>query len=403
MRARSAFPVLCCLTAICCGSRRPAGPPVSELVIGEENRQGRMLRGFYESTGGWRWTGRVFAVSLDAPGPGGETFLELDFDLPHELMTPSGTVTLSARVNGTPVGRQSYSTTGRRVLACTVPPAALGRQPALVEFELDKGIRDARTGRPYGLIAHGAGLKQLEQTTAYRAAHARLAQEQYRDLGRDRALGVSHEQELEMMKLFHRLPVWQNVWFQNVRLIKNPLDLWMVQQVIWEVQPEFIVETGTWRGGSALLWASLLDGMGLDQSRVLTVDIQDSIQRSSSNPLWRKYVEFSLGSSTDPAIVSEFTRRVQGHRTIVMLDSDHAMQHVLRELRMYSPMVSHGSYLIVEDGHVDGVPTYPEDGPGPMAATVEFLKGPVGREFERDLSREGLLITFNPGGWLRRK
>jgi cephalosporin hydroxylase len=403
MRIRLFGIALCCLAAFHCGTRRTAAPPVSEIAIGEEDHQGRLLHGFYETGGGWRWTDRVFSAALDAPEPDGDTFLELDFNLPHEVMTPSGTVTLSARVNGVAVGRRSYSTTGRRVLACAVPRSALKRLPAVVEFELDKGIKDGRTGRPYGLIAHNVGLKRLDQTTAYHEQHSRLAQEQYRKLGRDRAAGVSPEQELELMRLFHHLPVWENVWYQNVRLIKNPLDLWMVQQVIWETQPEFIVETGTWRGGSALYWASVLDGMGLTNSRVLTVDIQYSIQRAEAHPLWKKYVEFALASSTDPALVSRWTGRVRGHRTLVMLDSDHSMRHVLRELRMYAPMVSRGSYLIAEDSHIDGVPTYPEDGPGPMAATIEFLKDPAGRDFERDLSREGLLITFNPGGWLRRK
>jgi cephalosporin hydroxylase len=79
------------------------------------------------------------------------------------------------------------------------------------------------------------------------------------------------------------------------------------------------------------------------------------------------------------------------------------MQHVLRELRMYSPMISRGSYLVVEDTHMDGVPTHPEEGPGPLAATLEFLKDGGDKEFEPDFSREKMVMTFNPGGWLRRK
>jgi cephalosporin hydroxylase len=143
--------------------------------------------------------------------------------------------------------------------------------------------------------------------------------------------------------------------------------------------------------------------MGLENSRVLTVDIQDQTLSASTHFLWKKYVEFSLGSSTDPALVSRLAARVKGRKTLVTLDSDHAMSHVLRELRMYSPLVSSGSYLVVEDTHYDGVPTQPDFGPGPTAALRRFLKEGGSRDFEVDLGREALVMTFNPGGWLRRK
>ena len=101
--------------------------------------------------------------------------------------------------------------------------------------------------------------------------------------------------------------------------------------------------------------------------------------------------------------VKTLRRRVAGRKTLVALDSDHSMQHVLRELRLYSPMVSRSSYLIVEDTHLDGVPTHPEQGAGPLAAVLEFLAEGGRRDFELDLTRESTAMTFNPGGWLRRK
>jgi cephalosporin hydroxylase len=112
-------------------------------------------------------------------------------------------------------------------------------------------------------------------------------------------------------------------------------------------------------------------------------------------------VEFSLGSSTDPAIVARFAQRVKNARTIINLDSDHSMRHVLNELRAYAPMVSPGSYIAVEDTHLDGVPTHPEQGPGPMAAVLQFLS--ENHDFEQDFSREAMVMTSYPGGWLRRK
>lgn len=376
---------------------------MSAIAIGDRGFESRLLRGFYESTGAWRWTARVFAVSLDPPLSGRDAYLELDCVFPRELMTEAKTVTLAARVNGREVGRQTYSNTGRRIFVSRVPLAALDRKPAVVEFELDKSARDSPGGRELGLIALNVGLRELEETAEYNEVHSRIAREGYRKMMDQRRLGIPLAQELQMMKLFHETSISQNLWFHNVRLIKNPLDLWMMQQVVYEVRPDFIVETGTWWGGSALYWASLLDGMGLESSRVLTVDIQDIKQKAAPHPLWKKYVTFYLGSSTDPAIVSQIARRVKGHRTIVTLDSDHAMQHVLRELRAYSPMVNRGSYLIVEDTHLDGVPTSLEDGAGPMAATLMFLQQGGSRDFEQDLGREAMVMTFNPGGWLRRK
>ena len=220
----------------------------------------------------------------------------------------------------------------------------------------------------------------------------------------ERNLKVPRDKQQEMMKLFHDLPIWDGLWFQNVRIIKNPLDLWMLQQIAYEVRPDFIVETGTWFGGSALWWAHTLNGMGLENARVLTVDIQDLTgQGASSHPLWKKYIEFSHGSSVDPRIVNSFVRRTHNSRVIVNLDSDHSMHHVLEELRMYAPMVSPGSYIAVEDTHLDGVPTHPEQGPGPMAAVRQFLSEDAGRDFVQDFTREAMVMTSYPGGWLRRK
>jgi cephalosporin hydroxylase len=72
-------------------------------------------------------------------------------------------------------------------------------------------------------------------------------------------------------------------------------------------------------------------------------------------------------------------------------------------LEAYAPMVTSGSYLIVEDPHMDGVPTYPHFGPGPAAAVKAFLEQPAGKSFFVDEEREAMIITFNPGGWLRRR
>ena len=86
---------------------------------------------------------------------------------------------------------------------------------------------------------------------------------------------------------------------------------------------------------------------------------------------------------------------------MVVLDSDHARDHVLKEMEIYGPLVTAGQYMIVEDGNINGHPAYPDFGPGPWEAIDEFL--PRHPEFEADRSREYLLVTQNPRGYLLKK
>ncbi len=385
-------------------TEEPPPNEISELPVGDESFSKRLVRGFYESVGGgYRWTAPAFAVSLDVPQPLDTTYLELDFGMPSELMNVVHDVTITGRINHQEVVKRRYTSTGRFLLSCTVPPDLLKKSPVEVEYELDKKATDPAKNRDIGLNVVSITLRRYEQSTIGRETEARLSRDGYRRLLEQRRLKLPLEKQNEMMKLFHELPIWSHMWFQNVQIEKSPLDLWMFQQIIYEVQPDFVVETGTLMGGSALYWAYTLNGMGLENSRVFTVDIADNTHNAAQSPLWKKYVTFLKGSSTDPAIVSQIAQRVKGHKTMVTLDSDHSMGHVLEELKMYSPLVTKGSYLVVEDTHLDGVPTAPSFGPGPMAATRKFLAEGGSKDFEPDLTREAFVMTFNPGGWLRRK
>ena len=210
------------------------------------------------------------------------------------------------------------------------------------------------------------------------------------------------EKQKEIAKLFHDLKVWQNMWFQGIPIQKNPCDLWMMQQIIYETKPDIIVETGTYRGGSALYFAHTLEGIGLANSKVITVDIADVCHEAAESPLWKKHVQFILGSSTDPVVVEQIRQQCRGQRVLVVLDSVHEMDHVIKELEFYAPLVSPGSYLVVEDTNSDGVPVFPGS-VGPTAALQRFLPTPEGRHFTQDVSREAMVLTFNPGGWLKRE
>jgi cephalosporin hydroxylase len=414
MRIR--FVLALCLTVLVgCRSKdaAPSAPPqqvatsggmVFELAVADPALKDRLLRGFFEGTAAWKWTGRQFAVSLDAPPPlDAPTFLVLDFNAPDELMSEVKEVTVTARVNGQSVGSQKYTAAGRYFLQFNVPPALLKRSPAEVEFELDRAAKDPSNGHEIGLIVVGVQFNHPDATVLNRDSATQLARQGYLQLLRQRQSKILPEKQNELMKLFHEVPVWSHMWFENVPIEKNPLDLWMMQQIIYETRPDFIVETGTFKGGSALYWAYTLNGMGLENSRVITADVQDLTATAAGNPLWKKYVTFFKASSTAPEIVSEIARRVKGHRVLVTLDSDHTAAYVLSEMRVYAPMVTPGSYLVVEDTHMDGVPTDPGFGPGPLAAVQKFLKEGGSKDFEQDFSREAFVMTFNPGGWLKRK
>lgn len=192
--------------------------------------------------------------------------------------------------------------------------------------------------------------------------------------------------------------VWTNLWL-GIPTIQNPMDVWITQEIIVEIKPDFIVETGTYHGGSAALWATILEQVN-PNGRVITIDIEEKSAAARRLPIVKRKVDFVIGSSTDPEVVAKVTKKVEGGKVLVILDSLHTKEHVLNELYAYGPLVSVGSYIIVQDGFVNGHPHYPDWGPGPWEAIEAFL--PSNDHFKMDKTRERLLFTYNPNGFLRR-
>lgn len=273
-------------------------------------------------------------------------------------------------------------------------------------------IKDRAALLIIGVLTIVAGWMILRKERSYAAnfnqpqlndpAEAEHMQEAFAAIVAQRDVKLPLEKQKEIARIFHDLDIWKNMWFLGIPIQKNPCDLWMVQQIIYETRPEVIVETGTFRGGSALYFAHVLEGTGLADSKVITVDIEDARAEAATLPLWQKHVEFILGSSTDPRVVEQIRRACRGKRVMVVLDSMHEKFHVLKELELYAPLVSPGSYLVVEDTNSDGVPVFPGS-IGPTAAVQEFLTTPEGKHFTQDASREAMVLTFNPGGWLKRE
>lgn len=198
---------------------------------------------------------------------------------------------------------------------------------------------------------------------------------------------------------YHSPDTWvQNHW-NLVRAQQNPNDAWIIQEIISETKPDIIIEAGTYYGGSALMWATILDQVN-PNGKIYTLDIEDNTAEARLHPIWQKKVEFILSSSTDKIVVERLAELTKNKKVLVILDSDHSKDHVLAEIRAYAPMVNSGGYLIVQDTNINGHPIRSDFGPGPMEAIEEFLIN--NKEFVIDKKHERLLFTMHPNGYLKK-
>lgn len=231
-----------------------------------------------------------------------------------------------------------------------------------------------------------------------------LGRERYRRLmadaeasGRADWLGDQLAATKDTVAQFHLLSFYggalQQTYWLGIPILKSPLDCWVYQELIHDLRPDLIVETGTDLGGSALFLASMCDL--IDHGSVISIDIRRAARATHPR------INYLVGDSTSPEILQQVRSAATGAaRVMVILDSDHHAAHVARELRAYREFVSPGSYLVVEDTNVNGHPVMPEHGPGPYEAVEEFLR--EDSDFEVDKSREKFLMTYFPNGFLKR-
>lgn len=210
---------------------------------------------------------------------------------------------------------------------------------------------------------------------------------------------VSSEQAQEILRLaniiYFRQRVYENTRWMGVRTAKCPMDMWVYQELMVQLKPDLLIETGTLLGGSALFFAQMLDLIGA--GKVLSIDIQEE-KKLPQHPR----IEYLIGSSVSEEIISKVRQAAADAQTVmVILDSDHKAPYKLKELELYGQFVTTGSYMIAEDTCFDYFPAWPEYGPGPAAAVKQFLQ--QCDHFELDRSNERHLISFAPMGFLRRK
>jgi cephalosporin hydroxylase len=226
----------------------------------------------------------------------------------------------------------------------------------------------------------------------------------------DRLLGDADMQALSrawLSEVTRRRYTYNFTWLGRP-VIQLPQDLLAVQELIWQARPDLIVETGIAHGGSLIHSASLLEILGGDGIVVgVDVDIRAHNRREiEAHPLARR-IRLIEGSSTDEAVAAAVREHARGRRTVmVILDSNHTHDHVLKELALYAPLVTRGSYLVVFDTLIEDLPDELfagrpwGKGNNPKTAVWEFLK--TTDRFEIDARIHGkLLLTCAPDGYLR--
>jgi len=229
--------------------------------------------------------------------------------------------------------------------------------------------------------------------------------ENIRKLGeRQDLIDLSNHWLVEVCKLNYS---YHFTWM-GLPIIQFPQDMIAMQEIIWSCKPDLIIETGIARGGSLIYYASLLQLVG-EGGRILGIDVDirpDNRAAIESHPTFGQ-VTMIEGSSVDPAILEQVCKRAsEAERVMVVLDSNHTHNHVLEELRLYSPLVTKGSYLVVFDTVIEDMPGdfFPGrpwgKGNNPRTAVHAFLETSGRFEIDRSIDAK-LQITVARDGYLR--
>lgn len=193
-------------------------------------------------------------------------------------------------------------------------------------------------------------------------------------------------------------------------IIQYPQDMIAMQELIWEIKPDLIIETGIAHGGSLIYYASILELIGKGEIVGIDIDIREHNKiEIEKHPMYKR-IKMIQGSSIAPEIVEQVRKCTEGKQSIlVVLDSNHTHEHVLEELKAYAPFVTKNSYAVVFDTIVEYLP---DDympghkrpwgvGDNPLTAVVEYLKSNDNFVIDKSINNK-LLISVAPNGYLKR-
>jgi cephalosporin hydroxylase len=191
-------------------------------------------------------------------------------------------------------------------------------------------------------------------------------------------------------------------------IIQYPQDMVVMQEIIWNIQPDLIIETGIAHGGSLIYYSSILELIGQGEIVGIDIDIRDHNKREIEKHPMAKRIKMIQGSSISEEVLSEVAELAKGkNKIIVCLDSNHTHEHVLQELELYSPFVSSNSYLVVFDTIVEDLaPGLVKDRPwdkgnNPKTAVWEFLQKNDSFVIDNAIDSK-LLISVAPSGYLKK-
>ena len=191
-------------------------------------------------------------------------------------------------------------------------------------------------------------------------------------------------------------------------IIQYPQDMVAMQELIWDLKPDLIIETGIAHGGSLIYYASLMELVGKGEVLGIDIDIRSHNRREiEAHPMFRR-IKMIQGSSLENDTIEQVKKQAAGKKTVlVCLDSNHTHDHVLKELELYAPFVTPASYIVVFDTIVEELPNdyLPgrawSVGDNPMTAVHAFLKKNKQFSIDTDIDNK-LLISVAPGGYLKR-
>jgi cephalosporin hydroxylase len=221
-------------------------------------------------------------------------------------------------------------------------------------------------------------------------------------MGEELKLKLNNMKSKDYHVQYENKRIWEKNKWLGIPCWKLPMDAFVIQELIVKLKPEYIIETGTGKGGSAMFYASICELIG--EGKIITIDIEDRKDKDWGKFEWEDRIKFIIGNSLDNKIFHEVAETVGCEsKCMVILDSWHSKEHVYREMLMYNRFVKKGGYMIVEDSHAAGypVPWKYKDG-GPMGAIIQWINS-YGDKWEIDHECEKHQMTFNPWGYLRRK